>query len=222
VGGSGNTSSYDTKSGMWRVGPSLPAGLFVDDGPGALLPDGTVLFAAGPADYGYGVRIFQFDGKNLIEQPPIPNAQYAQSEFLNMLILPTGQIFTTNENGGIQVFTMDVAPDANSVPSIVHYTRSIERGQTYKITGTKFNGMSQGAFYGDDAQSASNYPIVRIRNGLHVFYCRTHDHSFMGVAYSGSVSTYFDVPESMDVGENMLLYVVANGIPSKPVKVTVS
>ncbi len=28
------------------------------------------------------------------------------------------------------------------------------------VFGTQFNGISQGASYGDDAQSATNYPLV--------------------------------------------------------------
>jgi len=54
-----------------------------------------------------------------------------------------------------------------------------------------------------------------------VFYCRTHDHSSMGVATGGAiVSTHFDVPAVIETGASDL-YVVANGIPSNPVAVTV-
>ena len=55
----------------------------------------------------------------------------------------------------------------------------------------------------------------------HVFYARTHDHSTMGVATgSATVSTNFDVPATMESGASTL-EVVANGIPSAPVSVTV-
>src|SRR5262249_28646685 len=39
------------------------------------------------------------------------------------------------------------------------------------------------------------YPIVRITNRAsgHVFYARTHDHSTMAVAYTGTASTFYDV-----------------------------
>jgi len=38
--------------------------------------------------------------------------------------------------------------------------------------------------FGDEGQSATNYPLVRITNlrTHHVFYSRTHDHSSMAVA----------------------------------------
>jgi hypothetical protein len=82
--------------------------------------------------------------------------------------------------------------------------------------------MSQAAAYGDDQQSATNYPLVRITNNAtgHVFYSRTHDHSSMAVAFGGLVSTHFDVPATQELGPSTLV-VVANGIPSDPVAVTV-
>ena len=85
----------------------------------------------------------------------------------------------------------------------------------YVISGHRFNGMSQGAAYGDDQQSATNYPLVRITNNAtgHVFYSRTHDHSSMAVAFNGRVSTHFDVPATQEPGPSQLV-VVANGILS--------
>ena len=96
-------------------------------------------------------------------------------------------------------------------------------GGSYVISGHLFNGMSQGAAYGDDAQSATNFPLVRITNNAtgHVFYSRTHDHSSMAVAFNGRVSTHFDVPATQESGASQLV-VIANGIPSAPVAVWVN
>jgi hypothetical protein len=69
----------------------------------------------------------------------------------------------------------------------------------------------------------SSYPLVRITNNAtkHVFYARTHGHSTMGVATGKKkVSTHFDVPSGMETGASRLV-VVANGIASKAVAVTV-
>ena len=77
--------------------------------------------------------------------------------------------------------------------------------------------------YGDDAQMATNYPLVRIKNNSsgHVFYCKTHNHSAMGVATgSAAVSTQFDIPSTVETGASTLV-VVANGIPSAAVNVSV-
>jgi hypothetical protein len=95
---------------------------------------------------------------------------------------------------------------------------------TYTISGTQFNGLSQGAAYGDDSQSATNYPLVRITNlGTgHVFYARTHDHSSMGVATGAAiVSTLFDVPVNAELGDSDLA-VVTNGIASQSISVTIT
>ena len=54
-----------------------------------------------------------------------------------------------------------------------------------------------------------------------MFYARTHDHSTMGVATgTATVSTNFDVPGLIETGASTL-QVVANGIPSAAVAITV-
>ena len=100
---------------------------------------------------------------------------------------------------------------------------SLNAGSTYQIYGTQFNGLSQGTAFGDESQNATNYPLVRITNNAtgHVFYAKTHDHSSMGVATGSlSVSTNFDVPSNIEAGASTI-QVVANGIPSTAVAVTV-
>ena len=111
---------------------------------------------------------------------------------------------------GDQSFKPDWAPEISHAPKKVH------RGKTYKIKGIRFNGMSQAGAQFDDNQFATNYPLLRITNCKpgHVFYCRTHDHSYMGVASNKKVHTYFDVPHNIETGASKL-EVVTNGIPSK-------
>jgi hypothetical protein len=97
------------------------------------------------------------------------------------------------------------------------------RGTTYRLEGTQLNGLSQAVAYGDDYQGATNYPLVRITSDAtgHVFYGRTHDHSTMGVATGATpVSTLFEAPGEAEVGASALV-VVANGVPSAPVAVTI-
>ena len=91
-------------------------------------------------------------------------------------------------------------------------------GTTYNIGGTNFNGFSQGAFYGDDAQGSTNYPLVRITDSAsHVFYARTHGISHMGVEAPSDTTTItttnFDVPTGLTTGSGSLV-VVTNGFPS--------
>ncbi|TLZ24418.1 MAG: hypothetical protein E6K29_17015 [Gammaproteobacteria bacterium] len=96
-------------------------------------------------------------------------------------------------------------------------------GKSYELRGIRFNGMSQASMYGDEGQSATNYPLVRITNlaTKHVFYSRTHDHSSMAVASDDVVSTHFDVPANQESGLSNL-EVVANGIASEPLIVRVT
>jgi hypothetical protein len=84
------------------------------------------------------------------------------------------------------------------------------------------NGFTQGAAYGDDAQAATNYPLVRFTNRVtgNVYYERTHDHSTMAIAYTGPASTIFDVSSQTETGLNDM-EVVVNGIASDPVTVNV-
>jgi len=101
---------------------------------------------------------------------------------------------------------------------------SLTRGATFQIAGKQFNGLSQANSFGDELQTFTNYPLVRITNtgSGHVFYARTHDHSSMGVATgNATITTQVDVPASMETGAGTLV-VVANGIASTPVNVTVN
>jgi len=79
-------------------------------------------------------------------------------------------------------------------------------------------------FRGQLRASAVPRSLADVTNNAtgHAFYARTHDHSTMGVATgSATVSTNFDVPTGMETGASSLV-VVANGIPSTPVSVTVN
>jgi len=53
-----------------------------------------------------------------------------------------------------------------------------------------------------------------------VTYCKTHDHSWMGVQSNRKVYTYFDVPSNLEVGKYDL-EVVVNGVASERSKVEV-
>jgi hypothetical protein len=122
------------------------------------------------------------------------------------------------------VYTPLGSPNPAWAPRITTAPSAVTRGQTYQISGTQFNGMSQAVGYGDDYQAATNYPLVRITNRAtgHVFYARTHDHSTMGVATgTTTVSTSFEVPGGTEAGAADLV-VVTNGIPSASVAIVVS
>jgi hypothetical protein len=114
------------------------------------------------------------------------------------------------------------SPNAAWRPQITSAPTQVSRGKSYVVSGFNLNGFSQGAAYGDDAQAATNYPLVRLTNRItgDVFYARTHNHSTMGIAYSGQASTNFDVSSKTETGLSDL-QVVANGIASASVTVNV-
>lgn len=218
--GAGHTAVYDSQKATWSPGPDFPDALSIADGPAALEPNGKVLVMTSPF-FDFGAVYFEWNGQRLNQVPGPPNAPFEISYFGNMLVLPTGQILLTDFYNDIEIFTPS-ADDVENPPAIEGVPSSVIAGRTYRISGTGFNGVSQGAAYGDDAQGATNYPLVRITSKKtgHVFYARTHDHSSMAVASRERVYTYFDVSAGTEKGKARL-EVVVNGVASAPVSITV-
>ena len=222
TGGTSNTAIYSTATGGWSVGPSFPSGIDVADGPAALLPNGNVLVDTSPGIFNPPSSFYEFNGTSLLAAPT-PSGNNVPSFQGRMLVLPTGQILLTGLSP-VQVYTASGTYQAAWQPTITSVSSNLSVGSANNgISGTQFNGLSQGAAYGDDAQSATNYPLVRITNNAtgHVFYARTHNHSTMAVATGpATVSTQFDVPAGIETGASTL-QVVANGIPSSGVPVQI-
>jgi len=193
--------------GTWTPGPDFPNGDNAGDAPASLLPNGNVLIA------GNSGRLYEYDGSKLI--PTV-------SSFGGLLLtLPSGETLITS--GTVKVYTSPGDPKPSWAPTISAVPTGLKRGHTYTVNGTQFNGLSQAAGFGDEFETSTNYPLVRLTNKAsgHVVYARTHDHSTMGVATGTTpVFTNFDVPADAETGAT-LLQVVANGIASKAVKVKI-
>jgi hypothetical protein len=201
-------------SGSFRAGPDFHAGDDPADASAALLPSGHVLIAADSGTF------YEYDGGTLSITGALTNNGGNTQYFV--LPLPNGQALVT---GGItSIYSGNGSANPSWAPTITNAPASITRGSTYKISGMQFNGLSQAAAFGDELNTATNYPLVRITNTAsgHVLYARTHGHSSMGVATgSAIVSTFFDVPAGAEAGASSLV-VVANGIASTPVGTTVN
>jgi len=210
--GTGHTAIYystGAKAGTWKAGPDFPNDDNAADSFGLLEPSGNVMV------FGDNGGVYEFNGKTFTQMSGVSDCP--------PILLPTGQVglFCSST---VQIYTPSGKPQASWAPTIKSYSKSLTPGKTYKITGTQFNGLSQAVALGDEEQTATNYPLVRITNTAsgNVVYARTHDHSTMGVATGSKlVWTYFDVPAGIGSGASTLA-VVANGIASKPVNVTVS
>jgi outer membrane protein assembly factor BamB len=226
VGGTSNTAIYTTSTGVWSAGPTVPSSYGVEDGPAAILPDGNVLIDVGPQSPCYSApsSFYEFNGSSLTAVPGPSRAADDPTYVARMLVLPTGQILFTDGSTTTEIYTASGTYESAWQPTITSVATTLTAGSTNNvIEGTQFNGLSQGAMYGDDAQTATNYPLVRITNNAtgDIVYCKTHNHSTMGVATgSATVSTEFDIPTTIGTGASTLA-VVANGIPSAAVSVTV-
>jgi hypothetical protein len=99
---------------------------------------------------------------------------------------------------------------------------NIYTGRTYTVAGTRLNGISQAASYGDDAQASTAFPLVRFTNQAtgHVQYARTHDGSNYSIAKTATGSTHVDIPATIEGGLSNM-QVVANGIASPALLVNV-
>lgn len=207
--GPGHTAVYHPSGsgGSWSTGPDFPNGDNAGDSFAALLPSGNVLV------FGLSGELYEFNGTTFTDEGQGSGAP---------LLLPTGQVLILGYSSA-SLYSGAGQPQASWLPQITKVPKNVTRGKTYAISGTQFNGLSQGMSFGDEFQNATNYPLVRITNKAtgHVFYARTHGHSSMGVA-TGSlmVSTNFDVPSGADAGPSTL-QVVANGLASKAANVTV-
>jgi hypothetical protein len=223
---------YNSTAGTWSRGRNVPALCGSDgttncslaDAPAALLPSGNILFAASAGAGSQPTHFFEFTSSDAINQvaDTVFCAGQEPAYAVNFLVLPNGQILATDLCNAPEFYTPTGSANASWAPAISSAPSIVVAGSTYAISGTQFNGLSQGAYYGDDVQGATNYPLVRITNSAtgHVFYGRTANHSTMSVAPGASGATNFTVPENVEAGASYLV-VVANGIASKRESVTV-
>jgi hypothetical protein len=207
----GHTSVYHpgsspTSPGTWVAGPDFPNHDDAGDNFAALLINGKVLVEGNSGDF------YEFDGTNFV--------QTASGGYGSLLVLPTGEILL----GGEATYTTAGSYIQPWAPLVSYVPTSLTRGDSYLVFGRQFNGLSQAEGFGDEYETNTNYPLVRITNNAtgHVFYAKTHDHSTMAVATKATPTfTHFDVPAGMETGPSKLV-VVTNGIPSNVTNVTVN
>ena len=230
-GGNGVTAIYN--NGVWSQGATVPSGLGMKDAPGAMMVNGKILLAVCPtgtnsdpnAINGIGPTTFyEYDytlnngigGYTLTTAPGGSVSSRAQR--LQMLDLPDGTVLLSGLGSQLYVYQPDGQPLAAGKPAITSF--SWNGDGTIQLTGTLFNGISQGAAYGDERQMDSNYPLVRFTDGGgNVYYGRTYNWSSTSVQ-TGSrlVSTECALPALVNSAPaNYSLQIVANGIASDPI-----
>jgi hypothetical protein len=235
---SGQNALYNPATNAWSHAATMDFPLSPDgvnhfamaDGPAAALPNGNVLALADvvTTTYAYNAPSHFYElsltGNALSAVADTPSLSNAVAYNGRLLVLPTGEVLFTGID--TMLYTASGGPSDAWRPAVTSAPSSVSPNGSYTVSGRLFNGFSEGASYGDDAQSSTNYPLVRIKNSAtgHVFYARTGNHSRMGVEPVGSttvVTTNFQVPANIEGGASTL-EVVANGIASLPAALTVS
>jgi hypothetical protein len=207
----GHTSVYTPGAtpedpGSWAPGPNFQNGDDAGDNFAVLLPNGNVLVE------GNSGKLYEYNGTTFTPTLTIFGDP--------LIVLPTGQVLV----GGSQVYTSSSGGLQLWDPIVTYCPSNVTPGQTYHVIGRLFNGWSQAAAFGDEFETATNYPLVQIENNAtgHIFYAKTHNHSIMAVQTKAVPTyTYFDVPTGIETGPSTL-YVVVNGLKSNPISLTVN
>jgi hypothetical protein len=228
-GATTNTAIYDSSTATWAAGPVFPNGDDIADGNSSILPNGNIVVYTSPGVFsGTGTFYdFTYPGNTFVTDPSTASGGTLQSWEARQLLLPTGQVLWCPADGStkdVEVYTESGTVSSSWLPTITSVPTSLTPGTTYTISGTELNGFDAGTAYGDDAQMATSFPLVRITNvsTKNVFYARTSNFSTMGVSTGTTViSADFVLPTTAETGTSELV-VVANGIASKPVRVTVN
>ena len=236
IGSSGMTAYYtpsgNNNPGSWSAGPNTPNGYGCPDGVASIMPNGKILLVLSPpptsANHFPGPTFFyEFDYRNnsfTNVSAPDGSASGNYSTYVTtMLNLPNGSVmYSVQGSSTYYIYTPSSAQLANGKAVIGQITANDCGGSSYTISGTGFNGMSEGTSYGDDWQMATNYPIIRLTNGSNVYYARTYNWNSTGVQ-TGSIPTnaQFTLPPGLPYATYSLV-VTANGISSDAVSFTPS
>ncbi len=226
VGGISANALYTPATNTWAAAPTTPAGLGGNDSPGAVLTNGKVLFVVGDTSTSFNPpsTFYEYDyttnALTAVTAPTGGATLGVQPFTTRMLDLPNGQVlFSAGVSGGskLYLYTPDGAPQAAWLPTVSNIVNNGDN--TFTLSGTKLNGMSEGASYGDDALMASNYPIVKVSNGAGtaVKYLKTYNWSSVGVQTGATVVT---TQVSLPSGTNPSAYLLttsANGLISQGV-----
>ncbi len=219
------TPSGNASQGTWVAGPTIPNSRGATDAAAAMLVNGKILCAVSPIPtssvtiYNSPTYFYEFNYlTNSFTQVGAPGGGTSVNEpcfNTNMLDLPDGTVLYADQGANqYYIYTPTGSPLASGKPTIGNITQTL--CDTFRITGTLFNGISEGAAYGDDWQMATNYPIVRLTSGANVYYARSFDWNSTGVMRGSLPDTaFFSVSAAVPAGTYSLV-VIANGISSNP------
>ena len=200
------------------------------DAPAVVLSNGKVLCALGRAPHSYvdssvnppktvtrvfssTTYLYEYDPvadswSSVITSNPKPLWQTC------MLDLPDGTVLFSDTTNQLYSFQADGTPLTAAKPVVTGISKIADG--SYRLVGTGFTGINQGASYGDDMQMDTNYPIVKLTtlDETVISYGRSSNWSTTNVMTKDLlVGTDFTLPTGMR-NEPYALAVVANGVAS--------
>ncbi|NVO19855.1 MAG: T9SS type A sorting domain-containing protein [Bacteroidetes bacterium] len=236
--GSLGTTAYYTPSGTsspgtWAAGPTIPNSLGAPDASCAMMANGKVLCAFSPAPVSQAslfvppTYFYEFDYlTNSFAQTSAPGGGTTLTTIGSfqtcMLNLPDGTVlYAQNQDVTSQQYYIYTPSGSQTASGKPHIDNIQQLGcDIYTLSGTQFNGISEGASYGDDWQSSTNYPIVRLTSGSNVYFCRTSNWNSTGVMRGNAPDNVtLTLPAGLPYGTYSMI-VSANGISSDPVSFT--
>ncbi|PSL46200.1 putative secreted protein (Por secretion system target) [Chitinophaga niastensis] len=225
IGASGHTAIYtpsgNNTPGTWVAGPDLPDNTGQKDAGGVMMATGKILLAASPLSVGeyagptyFYEYNYQTNSYTRVSAPGGGTSLSSGCYHTYFLALPNGSVMFGNYQVSdlYYIYTPSGSPLAAGKPAV---TNTVQNScGNYTLTGTLFGGISEGAGYGDDAQSFSNYPIVKLISGSNVYYARTFNWSTRGVQEgTKSCTTQFTLPANLPPATYSMV-VSVNGISS--------
>ncbi len=247
IGGSPVMGIYGPVANAWSQRPIAPNGpatgaapLGGFDSPGAITVNGRILlalgFAATPYDWTPSPTFFyeydptQFTYTEVLGpsypglvpgSPGAPPSIWTDCGTSTMLDLPDGTVLMAGGCNSSQLFvyTPMGSPLQLGQPQVQSVSAVGSSCSTcYLLTGTGLNGISEGASFGDDAQMATDFPIVKLTDGSGIVaYARTYNWSSTSIAPGALGNTNFQIPAGFGPCD---LQEIGNGNPSPVVSFT--
>ena len=238
-GGTGNTAIYTpwtttnggvytpagaTNMGTWTAGAIIPNTNAPIDAPGAMMVNGKILCIMADTTNGYGVNcnLYEYDYvANAFTQVTNNPVAIGTAYGTTLLVLPDGTVLCANLGSQLYSYKPDGSPLASGVPVI--NSVSANGDGSYHVTGTLFNGITEGAAYGDDVQDITDYPLARITNSFGALqYARTYNWSTCNLMTGTNlVTTEMVLPAGLLAGTYPLV-ITANGNSSAPFSLAIT
>jgi hypothetical protein len=239
MGDTGHNALYNPNMNSWSLVPDFPKlnnGLqeAAADNEAAVLPNGNVLvitsvFTCSTQNCYWmaPARWFEYDVASnswlsVPDDPAIPSSSNIANG-VQLVDLPNGQVMVTGA-GHVEFYTSAGTSNPAWSPVIDNVSATdLSPGNNYSISGKQLAGLTQGSFWGDEQQNATNYGLVQITNNAthHVFYARSFNFSNTSIAPNAPSTLSFSIDSSVENGSSALR-VIASGFASTPIDVNIS